>query len=346
MNFARPDVSWSPPTALLLLVVVARPAAALQADDRPVVETARFALHDDPRVNLHHFLVNWAWAETGERPPWATPMPEREAGLAALTPVERDIWLAAVEAYSAAAGRSFVFDDGMVALRDVAAGIGSASEVPDADRPMLAALDAALPVYRAHWWPAHREANEAWIGNVAPTLRRVEDGIAGRLVAAYGGAWPVGRTRVDVVAYANAVDAYSAGGNVTIGSQEPGNAMPQAIEMVFHESSHVDPLESSLRDMVERAFEAAGQSDPGRFWHDVVFFTTGEATRLEMERIGRPGYEHYGASGLYSRNERWAPELAAFEAHWQPFLESESDDAADREAAMRRVALALVASSD
>jgi len=53
------------------------------------------------------------------------------------------------------------------------------------------------------------------------------------------------------------------------------------------------------------------------------------------------GEEDYGASGVYRRGERWPPELAAFEAHWRPFLELKSPTPDARLAAVRRVAAAL-----
>ena len=326
--------------SLIVLALISATSAAV-AQDPPPVETDLFTLHNDVRVDLHHFLVNVASQEADQRPPWATPLDGYEAVRDALSPAERATWERAVDTYAATVGRSFVFDDGLVAVRDVVAGLGTQSAVPEADRPLLAAVAAALPVYRRHWWPAHREQNDAWIESVAPILREVEGGIAGRLVHAYGGTWPEGRTRVDVVAYANAVDAYSTGGVVTIGTGEPGNQVPQGIEILFHEASHTEPLETPLRELVRRAFRAEGATVHDRFWHDVIFYTTGEATRLELARIGRPEYAHYGAAGLYGRNERWPPQLAAFDAHWRPYLESgdEGDDA--REAALRRVAAEL-----
>jgi hypothetical protein len=162
-----------------------------------------------------------------------------------------------------------------------------------------------------------------------------------RFEAAYGGTWPGEPIPVDVMVYANDVGAYSTAGRLTISSVPLGNQMPHAIEMVFHESSHTDPMEQPLRAAVQRAFQAAGVPEPERFWHDVIFYTSGEITRLVLAAHGEPGYEHYGALGVYVRGERWATELPAFEQHWRPFLESRSNDDAARRAALEALAGAL-----
>ncbi len=318
-------------------------AQTVRAEPAGPVTTGRFELRSDPRVGLHHFLLDWAAADAGQWPPYAQPIVERDEGLDELEPAERSTWRAAVEAYGAAVDRSLLFDEGLLAVRDWAAGTGSQEAVPDEDRPLVEALEAALPVYETRWWPAHDAQNRAWIGAVAPALEEMEEEIVPRLEAAYGGRWPADRIPIDVVAYANPVGAYSTAGRVTVASGDPDARMPQSVEIVFHESSHVDPLEVPLREALARAYGKAGAEPPDRLWHDVIFVTTGEVTRLVFAGHGRPGYRHYGeTSGVYARGPRWAPELAAFERHWLPFLRSGSTDAGERDAALEAVAAELV----
>lgn len=323
------------------LAVVSAPglsAPGIAQENPPPARTERFTFHDDLRLNLHHFLINWASAEAGQRPPYAVPLRERDEGLANLTRPERTIWSEAVETYARTVDRSLVFDEGLVAVRNHLAGVDRPGTVLEEDRVLLETIESVLDVYRRHWWPAHRDRNEAWIGALTPLLEVTETGIAGRLERAYGTPWPDQSIRVDVVAYANAVGAYSTDGIVTISSLDRGNQVPQAVELVFHEASHVDPLEPTLQSLVDRAFRAEGREAPDRFWHDVIFLTTGDATRLEIAARGLGEYRHYGSFGLYRRDERWPPELRAFEAAWRPFLESGSDREADRLSAMRGVA--------
>lgn len=325
----------------LALVFHAGTLPALQASDPVVAVTERFELRSDPRVALHHFLIDWASADAGEWPPYALPIAERDDWRAALDAEEQRVWSSAVEAYGAAVGRSLLSDYGLLTTRAWAVGDAARSEIPPADRALADALEAALPIYVRHWWPAHDERNRAWIDSVATRLGEVENDMIVRFEAAYGGVWPDERIPIDVMVHANALGAYSTAGRLTISSVPRGNQMPHAIEMVFHEASHADPMDRPLRANLGQAFEAAGVPEPDRFWHDVIFYTAGEITRLVLAEHGEPGYEHYGSLGVYRRGERWVVQLPAFEEHWRPFLESGSDDDAARRAALQALAGAL-----
>lgn len=325
----------------LVFVLHAGGLPVLQTPGPVVATTERFELRSDARTALHHFLIDWASADAGAWPPYALQIAERDDWRAVLDGAEQESWAAAVEAYSSTVGRSLLSDGGLLATRAWAAGAAPRGEIPASDQPLADALDAALPIYERHWWPAHDERNRAWIESVATRLAAVENEMISRFEAAYGGVWPDGPVPVDVMVYANAVGAYSTAGRLTISSAPPGNQMPQAIEMIFHESSHTDPLDQPLRAAIERAFQAAGTPEPERFWHDVIFYTSGEITRLVLAAHGEPGYEHYGTLGVYRRGERWAVELPAFEEHWRPFLESGSNDDAARRAALEALARAL-----
>lgn len=323
------------------------PALAAQepdSGDGAIVErTARFELRSDARVALHHFLLDWAAADAGRWPPYAPALDEREAWRSVLEGDERDAWASATEAYASSVGRSLLFDRGLLAVRDWAAGAGSRDAIPDDDMDLASALETALPVYRRHWWPSHAQRSRDWIAAVAPLLGQIEDDVIPRLQAAYGGRWPEAPVPVDVVHYANPVGAYSTGGRVTIASGDPDNRMPQALELVFHEASHIDPLEGPLRTAIEEAFASVGREAPGRLWHDVIFYTTGEITRIVLAEHGMPDYRHYGEGGVYARGDRWPPELAAFERHWRPFLRFGSDAAESRRAAFEAMAHQLAA---
>ncbi len=303
--------------------------------------TDRFELRSDARTALHHFLIDWATAGAGDWPPYALPISERNEWRSQLSADEQRTWGAAVDAYGAAVGRSLLFDEALVAVRDWAAGMRSRDAVPAPEQLLAQALEEALPIYERHWWPNHDERNRRWIQTVAPTLAVVEDASIARFEAAYGGRWPDTRVPVDVMVYANAVGAYSIGGRLTISSADRGNQMPQAIEMIFHEASHTDAMEGPLRQGLSDAFEAAAIEEPDRFWHDVIFFTSGDITRLVLEDNAQPGYEHYGSFGVYRRGERWDRELPAFENHWRAFLQSRSTEPADRRRALEALVVEI-----
>jgi hypothetical protein len=332
-----------PLRTFLVLTFVCHPAQLL-ADENPatlVATTDRFELHSNPRVSLHHFLITWAAADHGEWPPYALPLAERGYWRAVLDDEEERAWTAAAETYAATRGRSVVFDPGLMAVRDWAAGVATRESIPASDQPLADAVEASLPLYRRHWWPAHDTWNRAWIESLAAALRAIENEVPRRLEAAYGGRWPAAPIPVDVVVYCNPVGAYSTGGRVTISSADPGNGMPQALELIFHEASHVESLQSPLTTQVQDAFRTAGGEAPERFWHDIIFFTTGTITRIVLAGQGQAGYRHYGESGVYRRGERWAAQLPLLQQYWQPFLESASADASARRAALEAVAESL-----
>ena len=256
-----------PPSLVLLALTLGLKAAGFTSrqDQAPVVSTARFELRSDPRVALHHLLIDWASADSGQWPPFALRLAPCEEWRSALDAEEQRRWAEAVKAYGATVGRNLLFDQGLLATRDWAAGVATREAIPASDRPLAEAVEATLPIYRRHWWPAHDSANRAWIAAAVPTLRQVEVEMIGRMEAAYGGRWPSERIPADVVVYANAVGGYSTGGRLTISSTNPGNGMPQAIEMIFHEASHTDPMERALRSELGSAFHAVGRPEPERY---------------------------------------------------------------------------------
>jgi hypothetical protein len=325
--------------AVFALSLLFPTAVVLGAD--AVVTTDRFELRNDARVNLHHLLVAWAAADAGAWPPYAPSIAERGSWRVLLDEEDRRAWSTAVGAYAATVNRTAIFDAGLIALRDLAAGVGSPDAVPAADRPLIGALEAALPIYERHWWRAHDAQNRAWVEAVAGVLAKTENDIARRVENAYGGRWPDAPVPVDVVLYAGALGAYSTGGRITIGSADVGYRMPQALEMLFHEASHVSSLESPLAAGIEAAFRARGGEAPERFWHDMIFFTAGTATRVVLAERGQPGYRHYGELGVYLRGERWQAQLPLLEQHWRPFVESGSGDAVERARALEAIAEAL-----
>jgi len=324
---------------LLLALAVLNPAFA-RADD-VVVTTKRFELRSEPRDNLHHFLIAWAAADHATWPPYATAVAERETWRALLDDDDQRAWAAAVDAYAATVNRNTIFDDGLIAVRDWAAGVARKDAVPATDRMLVNALEAALPIYRRYWWPAHDAQNRAWIASVAGLLPKVENEMAPRLEAAYGGHWTAAPIAVDVVVYGNPTGAYTTGDRITLGSADVGYRMPQALEMLFHEASHVASLEGPLGQNVDGAFKALGRKAPENLWHDVIFFTAGTVTRIVLAEHGQPGYRHYGEFGVYRRAERWQAQLPLLEQYWRPFLESASADAGARERALKAIAEGL-----
>lgn len=285
------------------------------------IGTRRFLFRSAPLVGLQHFLRVWAMADAGEWPAWAPPLYERDAW-PSLSGEDGRVWAEAVEAFASTVDRSPVRDRGLIYLRSWAVGERTREEIPAADRPLIDAIERALPVYLRHYWPNHELRNRAFIASVLPAIETLEHDVVAHVERAYGGTWPERAIPIDVVAYSSALGAYATAGRVVVTASGAGHQMPQAIELLFHEASHLDELEEPLSRAIEAAWRDAGQGEPpGRLWHDFIFYTTGEATRLALADRGYDDYRHYGAYGLYLRGERWEVELPAFEAHWRPFME-------------------------
>jgi hypothetical protein len=322
--------------AVLALAIACQPSVLLAAD--VVLATERFELRSEPRVNLHHFLIAWSAADREAWPPYAPAVAERDVWRAQLDDAEERAWAAAVDAYAATVNRSPIFDEGLIAVRDWAAGVAPVDSVPAADRALSRALEASLPIYRRYWWRAHDAQNRAWIESVAGLLETVEGEIAHRVEAAYGGRWPAAPIPTDIVLYAIAVGAYSTGGRITIGSVDFGYRMPQSLEMLFHEGSHVASLESPLSEGIDAAFRERGRQAPENLWHDMIFYSAGTITRIVLAEQGQPGYRQYGELGVYRRAARWQAQLPLLEQYWRPFLESGSADAGARVRAFSAIA--------
>lgn len=320
-------------------------ATRVAAAESQVDTSAHFAFWSDPRINLHHFLHQWANADLTDGGLRPVEVAERDE-FSTLSEEERDEWLAAVAFYrESLAERSLLFDDGMVALRDELAGftgVGPVGGLRGELAEAVGVVERALPVYQRVWWAKHDTANRAWIAAVLPALRATEHDLAPRLAVAFGGRWPEDPVRVDVAAYAGRVGAYTTGAppNTTVSSRDPGYAMPRSLEMLFHEASHVDSLEGSLQIAIEEAFRQRGLRAPPGLSHVVIFETAGELARRVWATRGDRAYVPYADhEGLYERNSVWAVYRRALAPSWREFLRG----ALDRRQALLNAADALAA---
>lgn len=291
----------------------------------PVFSSSLFRFYSDPEINLHHFLFRWATAQSAQRSGSTGLAVEAEdlAIAVELEGAEAEAWSAAVDFYEKQLiGRTLVFDDGLVAIRDVLSGKLDRHAVLDADREVFDHLARCLPIYRQHWWPRHDESNRRWIAEVEPLLARHERRVAQRIVDALETPWPSPPNRVDVTAYANRTSAYSTSEpHTTIASLDSRNSMPWGFELLFHEQSHSAALSGALRDTVDAAFAELGQKPPRNLWHILLFATTGECTRLTRVEAGDPDYLPYAEKHqVFRRRPADRRAWAAIDAHWIPAL--------------------------
>src|SRR6266702_3444444 len=340
-------------TLLTLIGAAARPQSNFPYGPLPV-----FELHSGFWINLHHTLYHEA------RLPAAAAKPDKSGKTSgptlntvpdaklALTSAEQHIWDDAVAYYAANyASKDVLFSTELIQLKDQLGDFEDCDELSgrkrkfcDAGLPpkLTQVLEAAAPVYRAHLWSEHDQANRRWILQVAPLVREQGVGLSERLADIYQTRWPHEKIRVDVVAYANWAGAYTTVGplRVTISSLDPRNQGPQAFEVLFHEGSH--GIAETVETAIIRECRQRDKPIPRDLWHALVFYTTGEVIRTVLasssvsradKRKGAPGngYDTYAfREGLYQRG--WKNYLELLQRFWQPYLDGKAsfDDAIAR----------------
>ncbi len=305
-----------------------------------------FEFHSGFWINLHHFLYQQARLRKGTvTRSGQGEVPGRAPGAAlvsteGLTPAERQGWTAALDYYSSdLADRDLLFNGDMVLIKNRLAALEACADLSGQKsrecasglRPgLIAALEAAAPVYRARWWPEHDRANRSWVTSAGPLVRRFGAGLAQQLAATYRAAWPVGRLRVDVVIYGGPFGAYTTLDPVhlTISSSDLRNQGPAALEVLFHEASHT--LAGAVRDAIVRECRARGKPIPRDLWHALLFYTTGEMVKRALSAPegsvgGSVGnYTPYAyRHGLYARG--WSDYQRGLERYWQPYLDGKTE---------------------
>jgi hypothetical protein len=295
-------------------------------------------------VNLHHFVYQWARQEAArpaQQSPPVVDVPER-GQVDALSPPDQHTWRATLDRYQRQVIlRDLAFDPVLKTLRYrlIRMDGGEAEASPVLVSDVMGALRAVMPVYRAHWWKAHDGANRRWIAQILSLMPDAEAWLATRLAQVYGGPWSAEPSRVDLTAYASWHGAYTTGAqapeppHITISSTDPANQDGGALEILFHEASHVIASrigprgpEGPLAAALAAAYRARHETPPADLGHVIIFYSVGELVRQHLHARGRPGYEPYAdRQGLYARSLAWTAYRQALVQHWQPYLDGTID---------------------
>ncbi len=208
---------------------------------------------------------------------------------------------------------------------------------------LVEALERAAPVYRAHWWAQQDRGNRDWIAQVQPLIQKMGVELSAQLADVYQRPWPSQRLRVDVVWYGGPFGAYTTLDpiHVTISSHDPRNRGVYGFEVLFHEASHA--LAGGVNAAIAHEFRERDKPIPREFWHALLFYTTGEIVRRDVEygsmtltyeqANGPSAYLPYAARfGLYSGS--WEHFRALLDLYWLPYL----DGRVSFETAMARMA--------
>jgi hypothetical protein len=300
-------------------------ALAQVAKRTPVLTTHYFAFYSDLPTNLNDALVNAGVARRFRKPELFR-SGEEAACFEKLPASARAGWEDAVDYYAKSVSPKHFGDREQALIRYQLAGFDD--EISgDAAREYLKTVAgvraAAEPAYKLCRWTAQDAKNRQWIQDLKKRLAAHEERIGSRLQQLYQTKWapPI---PVDVV---QTVDWSGAN---TMLLREPGrghvlvaieNEMPQALEIVFHEASHVLVGRGApVMDALGKAAAAAHYTLPGDLWHVVLFFTTGEAVREVLTDAGEPGYKPVVYS-IFERNKGWASYRSALESAWLPYVQ-------------------------
>jgi len=294
---------------------------------------------------LHHFLylqarlLNHNSFSTDAGRGAAQP-DEVPASLADLPAEDIRAWQDAVSFYAKdLAGRDLLLNGDMEIINNQLSSMESCPDLEGKTTPLcksglrpdlVEALENAAPVYRAHWWEQQDRSNREWIAQVSPIIQKMGVELAGQLADVYQHPWPSQRLRVDVVWYGGPYGAYTSLDplHITISSHDPRNRGAYGFEVLFHEASHA--LAGSVNAAIAHEFRERDKPIPRDFWHALLFYTTGEMVRRDLEygtmsysslQMGGPSaYLPYAARfGLYSGS--WEHFRGLLDLYWLPYLD-------------------------
>jgi hypothetical protein len=245
-----------------------------------------------------------------------------------LSAAERAAWLRAIAFYrDSVAGLSHFDPKLLEQVRKLGVLEDSAgTQLPDVIPGIADALALALPIYERRWWPAHDQANRAWIDSVAPLLRRHEARYVTLVSRIYDAQWPVTPFRVDVSAYANPAAGYTepVSGRIVIFSTDPGNQGLYGLETLLHEVQHASVIGSRSREEFRQAFRRADVPEPPNLWHGIIFATAGAFAQSVAEQERRPAHTPYWVKEGLVQLRGWSEVQPATDAHWLPVIRGET----------------------
>ena len=275
-------------------------------------------------LNLHHFLYVLGRAEAkiadAKREAVAGAPADEAAGMATLSEDERRVWRDAVTFYAGGLSkRDAVFDGALVAVTNTLrrAPADAAASTLKIDPAVAAVLDRVAPLYRRVWWPAHRDANRAWVQSMQDPLKRYGAQMLAYVTRAYQQPWLKGGYPVNVAAWSNWAGAYSTSDSLlVVSSRNAGNQGLYGFEITFHEAMHQWDEEIDARLMQIATANHLKFND--LLSHAMIFYTTGEAMRSVV-----PSHVPYAeVAGIWQG--RMGVFKPALDTHWRPYLDGKT----------------------
>ncbi|HZR26113.1 MAG TPA: hypothetical protein VFA59_21125 [Vicinamibacterales bacterium] len=286
----------------------------------PRTSDSLFRFQNNFWVNLHHVVRREARRRVDKQAPTIK--------LEQLSESERAAWSSALDAYATLSQKTIFLDPQTIAINN------TLTTVPDDGSPdgrgldpnITSALMRAAPIYRAHYWVAHRQINERWIAAVQSMIAQHGSAMAREVAKAYRVVWPAQPIVVDASADAGPLGGYTTDGppgtaaHTVIQSDNPEYQGEMAFEMVFHEASHATGIFGPTLNALQREAQRQHVTLPRDLWHVLLFYTAGELARRELGMIGDAHYMPYAYRyGVYSGG--WETLRDAVVAEWQPYLD-------------------------
>lgn len=252
-------------------------------DAPAAVSTFEFA--STPWLNLFNFLSKQGKLARGVEDDGLGArgyVAEDTAAIRPLDASEAAVWRAAVDYFARVVVPEKMGVDSLVLnVTNVLGQVSSRDDVEHTRLPrdLRQVLEAAMPVYRAAWWPSHDRRNQAWISSMRRLLDGAEQCLAHRAEDVFRAPWPTAPLHVNATVYATWFGAYSTQHptQITVAANAAGSQGKYGLEVLLHETGHgmLDPLDSALAREAGRRNKRV----PAELSHLVLFYTSGALMR-------------------------------------------------------------------
>ncbi len=278
-------------------------------------ESSLFEFHNGFWINLHHFLRGSARRALHPDPEMtAEPQP-------AFSDEEKNTWNACLDYYKTHyAEKDLTFDEELQKIKNWLEDAEKDEKLTDPMDPRLAAiLSSAAPIYKKYWWQAHQRSNQKWVDATQRLVSEFGSSIAVRIAKAYKKEWPSEPIRVDVTIEAGWAGAYTTIDplRITAAGADLRYQEYAGLEMLFHEASH--GWGHYIYEILNTEANKQHQTMPKDLWHAIIFYTTGEITRQQLQKAGITYSPYAYKNGVYQRG--WQDSLCMLEKGWQPYLD-------------------------
>ena len=278
----------------------------------PVAQAGPFEFHSDFWLNLHHFLYEQALSASRRSPN--------------LSGDEKGKWDKALSFYRQNMTKhDLLFDQHM---NDIDTELAEDETLPKLvvngpDGALWDTLNSVAPVYRAHWWIDHDQANRKFIASAVPLVQHYGPTFIKQLTTIFETTWPKDPIRVDVSEYANWAGAYTytygwSRVHEVVSSFDEANQGNATLEILFHEATHgIVPSNSGrLADQISLASKSQGVRTPKDLFHIFIFYTAGELARRDLAVAYVP---YADKKRLYQ--DKWSAWHSSIEVYWKQHID-------------------------